>query len=583
MASDSSISDVGGYPNTSTEKDKKFGSTTATGDSPVSRTISYADGEQQSFPLGRASAGPKRNIKSRHVQMMAIGSAIGTSLFLGTGQALAIGGPAFLFLAYCIMSALVYGMITIVVEIATYLPVPGGTMAYFANRFVSPSLGFALGWLYFYSFGIIVAYEITAASIIIDYWPNNIGLAVWITIMIVVIVALNLCPVGFYAESEFWFAGIKVVLIFGLLVLTVVLMAGGGPSHDRLGFKYWSDPGAVTTYIIGGSGGRFTAFLYVWVFSTFSFNFSAELMALTAGEMKHPRKSLPKTARRFFFRMIVFYVLATLAIGTICKFTASGLTTGAGNANASPWVIAIQNAGISVLPSIVNAGILTSAWSAGNAYLYMSSRALYSLAVAGNAPQIFTRCNKAGLPIYAVIAASLFAPLAYMDCGTQAGVVFNWFVSLTNTAGYTSWIVCCVVYMRFHKAVKFQGVTVPWHSCIQPWGSWVCLFFFTILLLCNGFTVFYPGQWNTSDFMTAYFGILLFLAFYFGHKVTAGRNDAWWRSTDSIDLTTGLDEVEAEESRCIEEERQQKVVEDQRKARHPIATSILKIVSLLWE
>lgn len=106
----------------------------------------------------------------------------------------------------------VYGVVTAVVEVATYLPISGGSMAYYCARYVSRSSGFALGWLYFYSFGIIAAYEITAAAIVIGYWPNSVHIAVWITIMLVVIVGLNVCPVGVYAETEFWFAGIKVVM-----------------------------------------------------------------------------------------------------------------------------------------------------------------------------------------------------------------------------------------------------------------------------------------------------------------------------------------------------------------------------------
>lgn len=136
-------------------------------------------------------AGTKRNIKSRHAQMIAIGGTIGTGLFVGTGQALATAGPAFLLVAYTLISLLVYGVVTAVAEVATYMPVSGASMAYFCTRYVSPSLGFALGWLYFYSFGIIVAYEITAASIVIDFWPNNVHIAVFITIMLLVIVGLN--------------------------------------------------------------------------------------------------------------------------------------------------------------------------------------------------------------------------------------------------------------------------------------------------------------------------------------------------------------------------------------------------------
>lgn len=180
-------------------------------------------------------AGTKRNIKARHAQMIAIGGTIGTGLFVGAGQALAIGGPAFVFVAYSLTSILVYGIVSAVIEVATHLPLSGCSMAFYATRYVSPSVGFALGWLYFYSFGILVAYEITAAGIVINFWPNNVHIAVWITIMMCVIVALNLCPVGVYGETEFWFAGMKVVLITGLLLLAFILALGGGPTHDRLG------------------------------------------------------------------------------------------------------------------------------------------------------------------------------------------------------------------------------------------------------------------------------------------------------------------------------------------------------------
>lgn len=339
-------------------------------------------------------ADTKRRIKSRHAQMIAIGSAIGTGFFLGAGEALARSGPGFLFISYCLMSILVYGVFTAMIELTSFLPISGASIAYYAGRYVSRSLRFALGWLYFYSFAIIVAYEFTSASILINYWPNDVPLAVWLTILLVVIIGLNLCPVHIFAETEFWFAGIKVLMIVGLLILSLVIMLGGGPTHDRLGFRYWEDPGAFNAYIVPGSGGRFTAFLWVWVFSGFSFYFGPELLVFTAGEMKNPRKNLSKASIRYCIRLAVFYVLGVLAIGVTCKSTSSGLTSGTSNANASPWVIAIRNAGISVLPSVVNAGILTSAWSAGNSYLFMSSRALYSLAVAGNAPEIFAKCNR---------------------------------------------------------------------------------------------------------------------------------------------------------------------------------------------
>lgn len=508
--------------------------------------------------------------------MIAIGSSIGTAFFLGSGQALATGGPAFLLLAYTLMSCLVYGIVTGVIEMSTFLPIPGASISYYGTRYVSSSLGFALGWLYFYSFGIIVAYELTAASILIGYWPNDVNIAVWITLMMVVVIGLNLCAVGIFAETEFWFASIKVITIIGLLILSFVLMLGGGPSHERLGFRYWNDPGAVRSYIVGGNGGRLTAFLSVLVFSGNAFCFGAELLVFTAGEMQNPRESLPLASRRYFVRLVVFYVLGTLAIGVICPYDAQGLTTGSGNANASPFVIAVKNAGISILPSIINIAILTSAWSAGNSCLYMSSRALYSLAIAGNAPEIFMRCNRYGLPVYAVLASSCFAPLAYFICGSQAGVVFNWLVSLTNTAGILSWIMCCIIFFRFRQACDVQAVSVPYRSKIQPHASWICLFSFIFLLLANGFTLFFPGRFTASGFLTAYFGIVVFVFIYLGHRFTCGRNEPWIYDSTEVDLTTGVAEVEADGEmwRTLDSKKAAK-----KRRRNPV----WRLVSSLWQ
>ncbi|KAF7530895.1 hypothetical protein G7054_g9395 [Neopestalotiopsis clavispora] len=504
--------------------------------------------------LEASAHGTKRAIKSRHAHMIAIGGSVGTSLFVASGQALAAGGPALLLISYLLLSLMVYGIVTAVIEIGTYLPVPGSSMSMFCGRYVSKSLGVAQGYLYFYAFGVIAAYEVVAGTIIIDYWPNKVHVAILITIMVAVIIALNVFPVGVYAEAEFWFASIKVFLILGLLILSLVLMCGGGPGHERLGFRYWDNPGAINEYILPGARGRFVAFIYVWILCGFSFYFGPELVIVTSGEMRNPRKNLPIAARQFFWRLIFFYVLGAIAMGAICASNSPGLVSGAGNANSSPWVIAIKNAGIEGLPSVVNAGILTSAWSSGNSYLYMSSRSLYSLAVSGDAPKIFARCNRWGVPIYSVLTASLFMLLAYMSCSSEAGTVFNWFINITNTTGYTSWVLCCITFIRFRKACKVQGIKPPYQSRIQPWAAWVCMIIFAILCLLNGFTNFFPGHWSTGGFFSAYIGLPIFFIIWFVHKFTVGRKDAWMYNPADVDLTTGLDVIEADALMFQEEE-----------------------------
>ncbi|KAI0176116.1 amino acid permease/ SLC12A domain-containing protein [Hypoxylon sp. FL1284] len=493
--------------------------------------------------------GTKRGIKSRHAQMLVLGGTIGTGLFVGTGQALAVAGPAFLFFAYLVICVLVYGIVTAITEVGAYLPVPGMSVAYYGNRIVAPSLGFALGWMYWYTWGVSVAYEVTAAAVVINYWPNSVPVAAWITIMLVVIVALNFFPVGVYGESEYWFASMKVFTILGLLILSVVLFFGGGPNHTRLGFWYWQDPGATNEYLVGGARGRFCAFLFTLIYSCFSFNFSPELIIITAGEMQSPRKNLPRAALHFVWRLIVFYALGALAIGVICRSDEPALTNGGNGAAASPWVVAIERAGIHGLDSLINAVVITSAWSSGNSVLYMSSRSLYSLAVAGNAPQIFARCNKHGVPVYAVIASSLLSLLAYLNVDTVSGIVFNWFVSFINTAAFISWVCCCLIYFRFRKACAAQGITkadLPYTSILQPWAAWISIVAFAIFGLLNGFSVFFPGHFTASDFLTAYIGIPAFLLLYFGHRLFT-KEDPWLRSPGSVDLKTGLEDNLADE------------------------------------
>ncbi|OKL64327.1 hypothetical protein UA08_00892 [Talaromyces atroroseus] len=515
-------------------------------DTEMSRVESSKIAEQFELQDGN---GTQRKIKPRHAQMIAIGGSIGSSLLVNTGEVLAIGGPLFLFLCYVLMSCLAYAILTAIIEIGAYLPVAGGSMAFNCKRYLSPSIGFALGWLYFYSFALIIPYEVTVSTLLIDYWPNNVPIAAWITIMGLVIISLGFFPVRVYAESEFWLTLVKVVMLVGLLILSLVIMCGGS-DEGVVGFRNWDGHSLVNEYLVPGAGGRFTAFLECWVIAGFSFYFAPEMLVQSAGEMHNPRKSLPKAARRYFWRLIFFYILGALAIGITCRSDAPGLLSGAGNANASPWVIAIREAGYAVLPSIINVGILLSAWSASNAYLYLSSRTLYSLAVAGDAPKMFKRCTKSGIPLNAVIASASFFLLAYMNVRAEAGKVFNWLVSVTNSSGLTSWIVCCIIFFRFRKACQVQGVTVPYKSRFQPYGSWVAIFLFSFLLLANGFTVFYPGDWSLSGFLTNYIGIPIFILLWLAHKLTVGRNDPWFLSASEIDMTTSLQEIEADAELC---------------------------------
>lgn len=261
------------------------------------------------------------------------------------------------------------------------------------------------------------------------------------------------------------------------------------------------------------------------------------VLDLTTGEMAAPPQTLPKAARRYIYRILFFYISSVLAIGVICPSNDPDLTSGGKGAGASPFVVAIKNAGIPVLDSVISTGILVSAWSSGNYFFYMATRSLYSQALAGNAPSWFLACTKGGIPYRCVMAIALFCPIAYLSLGSSSAVAFNWFINFTNPSGFISWTCCCIVHLRFCKACKAQNITnLPYSSELQPWESYFGLVFFPFLALLNGFDVFFPENWSTSSFFTTYVGIPLFLAFYVGHRIYNWR-DPWLYDPASVDLS----------------------------------------------
>jgi yeast amino acid transporter len=190
----------------------------------------------------------KRRLQSRHLQMIAIGGTIGTGLFIGSGGALAEAGPAGALIAYVFVGTLVYSVMIALGEMATYIPVSGAFTAY-ATRFCDPSLGFAMGWIYWFSWAVTYALELTASGLIIQYWAPDLNIGIFIGVFWAVITAINFLPVSFYGEVEFTFASIKVLTVIGFLIFGICIDAGAG-QHGYLGFHTWGKPGAFAPYLV---------------------------------------------------------------------------------------------------------------------------------------------------------------------------------------------------------------------------------------------------------------------------------------------------------------------------------------------
>lgn len=470
---------------------------------------------------------------------------------MGSGGILATAGPLALLLGYLCMMAIVWNIMNLLAEIVVYLPLKGATIPYFVERFVEPSLAFAAGWNYWYAYAILVAAEASAGAIVLDYWATPVPTAVWIAIILLVNLGLNIFAVNIFGEAEFWFASIKLITILGLIMTGLVIMCGGAPNDKAIGFWYWQEHGPIKEYLVGGSTGRFLAFWAAFVKAGFAFITSPELIALAAGETVAPRRNIPKAARRFIWRLAIFYGLGAFMIGSICPSTDERLLSGTSNATASPWVIGLSIAQIPVLNHLINAAILTSAWSAGNAFLYSGARVLYSLAVSGQAPAVFKRTGRLGVPYMAVLATWTIGLLAFLSISETSAVVFNWFVNISTISGLIAWVVCIVTYLRFRKAMQFQNLlhTLPYRTKLQPYATYTVLVVLVVLTLTNGFAVFFPSEWSVGSFLAAYITLPIFLALYVGHKLWFRTPFA--RKIDEIDVVTGVREMDALEAEDV--------------------------------
>ncbi|KDQ58665.1 hypothetical protein JAAARDRAFT_128741 [Jaapia argillacea MUCL 33604] len=462
----------------------------------------------------------KRGLKQRHIQMIALAGTIGTGLFLGSGRAIAAGGPVGALLGYVLVSIMVSCVVISIAEMSALVPLSGAVIRH-AEYFFDPALSFAQGWNSIYGVCMSLPAEITAAAVIIQFWTNA-NSAIFITILGVLLLVSNLVLVRIYGELEFTFAMLKIMLIIGLIIMGLAIDLGGGPDHHRYGFQYWRNPGPfVASLGLPGSLGHFLGF---WTtFSNAAYAFSGvESISTAAAETQNPRRNIPKAAKRLFWRVVIFYIVAIFIVTLIVPSNDVNLLQSSGTAAQSPFVIAATRAGIKVVPHIINAIVLTSAWSSGNSSMLGGSRGLYGLAREGHAPKVFLRVNRFGIPYVAVGFIGMWLGLAYMTLQSSAATVFGWFQDLVSVAALVTWVVICVVYLRFYYGMKRQGIDrseLPWKGPLQPFAAWFGAISFTVILLTSGYVVFIHGDWNTETFVSSYFNIPLILVLYFGYKI----------------------------------------------------------------
>ncbi|MEB3753882.1 amino acid permease [Acinetobacter sp. MD2(2019)] len=409
----------------------------------------------------------QRGLKNRHIQLIAMGGAIGTGLFLGSAQVIQSAGPSII-LGYAIGGLIAFLIMRQLGEMIVHEPTTG-SFSHFAYKYWGNFPGFMSGWNYWILYILVAMSELTAVAKYINYWWPFIPAWASVLFFFVVITLVNLGNVKFYGESEFWLSIIKVTAVIAMIIFGVVLLMTSDPSSGSSITNLWTHGG----FFPKGFDGLF----YMLAFIMFAFG-GIELIGMAAAEAEDPEKTIPKAINQVVFRVLIFYVGSLTVLLSLVPWDKLEL----GGLDKSPFVMIFSQLGIGWAASILNFIILTAALSVYNSGMYANSRMLFGLAEQGNAPKVFLKVNKQGVPIPAV----LFSALLIFGC-----VLLNYFVPedalghlmyIVVGALVLNWAMIALTHLNFKKVLNAEGVKTLYPSFLYPLTNYIVLIFIALVL-----------------------------------------------------------------------------------------------------
>ena len=452
--------------------------------------------------------------------MIAIGGCIGTGLFMASGSAIHSAGPGGALVAYAAIGLMVYFFMTSLGEMATFMPVSGSFSTY-ATRFVDPSLGFALGWNYWFNWVITAAVDVSVAAVVISYWEplrNFMPAWGWSLLFLGVIFLLNTASVRVYGETEYWMALIKVVTVIiflGIGVLTIFGILGG----QYIGLKNFSMGDA--PFLGGSLGGQFLTTLGVFLVAGFSFQ-GTELIGITAGESEEPEKNIPRAIDQVFWRILIFYILAIAIIGLIIPYTSPELLgADVDEISKSPFTLVFERAGLAFAAAAMNAVILTSILSAGNSGMYASTRMLYAMGRSGLAWPAFGKVDARGVPMPALLATGALVLGVYMlQLGNDAA--YQYVLAASGLTGFIAWVGIAISHYRFRRAWVAQGRPLSglrYRAKWFPFGPLLALALCVLVIIGQDTKLILDGDFDWERLLVTYMGLPVFFGFLVYHKL----------------------------------------------------------------
>ena len=385
----------------------------------------------------------KRAMSTRHLVMLSLGGAIGTGLFLGSGEVIAQTGPVAAIIAYILGGLIAYMVMLCLGELAVHMPVAGSFGAY-AQKYIGPGTGYMISWVYWLTWTATLGTEFTAAALLMQEWFPHISMWIWTIIFAITIFALNLSSTRIFAESEFWLALVKVVTVVAFIILGLLAIFGlisfhgaeSAPLFHNLTAQGWFPQGLVPI---------FTTMLIV----NFAFS-GTELIGVAAGETKDPAVNVPKAINAAIWRLLIFFVGTIVVISALLPFQVAGL--GGESVSNSPFVTVFNYIGIPYADDIMRFVIITALLSAANSGLYAASRMMWSLSSQRQLPQVFSRLSSSGTPIIALVVTMFGAIPGLLSEHFAPETIFK---NLLGIAAFTMvivWMSICWSQFNFRRA-----------------------------------------------------------------------------------------------------------------------------------
>ncbi|MBN6187647.1 amino acid permease [Aneurinibacillus sp. BA2021] len=386
----------------------------------------------------------KRTMKSRHLFMISLGGVIGTGLFLGSGYTINQAGPGGAVLAYLTGGLIMYLVMLCLGELAVAMPVAGSFQTY-ATKYIGPGVGFTIGWMYWLNWAVTVGVEFTAAGLLMKRWFPDSPVWLWCIIFAGALFLLNALSARSFAETEFWFAGIKVAAILLFIIIGAAIMFGFvslNSAGQAPGFSNFTNDGGLFP-------NGMTAVLLTMVAVVFSFQ-GTELIGIAAGESENPEKNIPRAINTTVWRTIFFYVISMIILVSLIPWRQAGVVE-------SPFVMIFDGVGIPYAADIMNFVILTAVLSVGNSGLYASTRMLWAMSRSGMASPFLSRLTKRRVPMNALLVTLAVACLSLLSGVIAEDTIYLWLLSISGMAGIIIWMAVAASQFMFRKRFLAEG------------------------------------------------------------------------------------------------------------------------------